>query len=111
MSRNLLPNYADTANSGAHHHGHGVSIILPAPPQPSSDSSSRTPAATTVCLNGGGQGVTVTVNRGNPTTITQTNLVYQTTQVSGTVWVGYVDQSSFSPFRRLLLSPLRLLRL
>ncbi|OIW28951.1 hypothetical protein CONLIGDRAFT_401496 [Coniochaeta ligniaria NRRL 30616] len=55
-----------------------------------------TPAATTVCLNGGGQGITVTVNRGNPTTVTQTNLVYQTTQVSGTVWVGQTQYTTFT---------------
>lgn len=55
-----------------------------------------TPAATTVCLNGNGQGVTVTVNRGNPTTVTQTNIVYQTTQVSGTVWVGQTQYTTFT---------------
>ena len=64
----------------------------------SDSSSSRTPAATTVCLNGGGQGVTVTVNRGNPTTVTQTNLVYQTTQISGTIWVGYVNKFFYPGF-------------
>ncbi|KAK3383933.1 hypothetical protein B0T24DRAFT_662358 [Lasiosphaeria ovina] len=51
--------------------------------------SSRTPAASTVCANGGQPGVTVTVNRGTPTLATETSLVYQTTHLSGTLYIGY----------------------
>ncbi|KAB5577570.1 hypothetical protein GE09DRAFT_1168517 [Coniochaeta sp. 2T2.1] len=69
-----------------------------------------TPAATTVCLNGGGQGATVTVNRGNPTTVTQTNLVYQTTQVSGTVWTNSVYYFHKLGERHGLLESRRLVR-
>ncbi|KAK0733323.1 hypothetical protein B0T26DRAFT_797387 [Lasiosphaeria miniovina] len=48
-----------------------------------------TPAASTICANGGQPGVTVTVNRGTPTLATETSLVYQTTHLSGTLYIGY----------------------
>lgn len=47
-----------------------------------------TPAASTVCRDGGQGGATVTVIRGNTAAVTQTDIVYQTTHLSGTVWVG-----------------------
>src|SRR3569833_858099 len=51
----------------------------------------RTPAPTTVGTAGGRQAVTVTVNRGGGGgAVTQTNIVYSTTHMSGTVWVVYV---------------------
>jgi hypothetical protein len=48
------------------------------------------PAPQTQCANGGrpGQVVTVTVNQGGAATATQTNIVYSTTHLTGTVWVG-----------------------
>jgi len=54
--------------------------------------SHSTPAPSTICQGGGGNqgGVTVTVVRGNTAAITQTDIVYRTTHLSGTVWVGYV---------------------
>lgn len=48
----------------------------------------RAPAPTTVC-QGGGEAVVVTVNP-NSSAVTQTNLVYETSILSGTVVVGYV---------------------
>ncbi|KAK3906716.1 hypothetical protein C8A05DRAFT_40471 [Staphylotrichum tortipilum] len=46
-----------------------------------------TPSPSTVCA-GGNPGVTITVTRGNPVPVTQTDVVYLTTHLSGTVWVG-----------------------
>ncbi len=48
-----------------------------------------TPSPSTVCA-GGTAGVTVTVNKGNPTAVTSTNVVYITSHLTGTVYVGYV---------------------
>ncbi|KAK3316662.1 hypothetical protein B0H66DRAFT_604940 [Apodospora peruviana] len=56
-----------------------------------------TPAPSTVCGSGGAAGTTVTVNRGTPTTTTQTNVVYQTTHLSGTLWIGYVPRLALLP--------------
>ncbi|KAK1750798.1 hypothetical protein QBC47DRAFT_86886 [Echria macrotheca] len=48
-----------------------------------------TPAPSTVCAGGGGgPGVTVTVIRGGQGTVTQTDFIYRTTHLSGTVWIG-----------------------
>ena len=44
------------------------------------------PPPTTVC-QGGGEAVVITVNP-NGDAVTQTNLVYETSYLSGTVWVG-----------------------
>ncbi|KAK4211109.1 hypothetical protein QBC37DRAFT_447042 [Rhypophila decipiens] len=55
-----------------------------------------TPAPSTVCGGGGGPAATVTVNRGNPTTTTQTNLAYQTTHLTGTVWVGQTQYTTIT---------------
>ncbi|EAQ84688.1 hypothetical protein CHGG_08702 [Chaetomium globosum CBS 148.51] len=46
-----------------------------------------TPAPSTVCT-GGNPDVTITINRGNPTPVTRTDVVYLTSHLSGTVWVG-----------------------
>jgi hypothetical protein len=46
-----------------------------------------TPAPSTVC-SGGNPDVTITINRGNPTAVTRTDVVYLTSHLSGTVWVG-----------------------
>ncbi|KAJ9141739.1 hypothetical protein NKR23_g7708 [Pleurostoma richardsiae] len=47
-----------------------------------------TPAASTVCSDGNAPGATVTIVRGNPTQVTQTNIAYSTTHITGIVWVG-----------------------
>ena len=44
------------------------------------------PEPTTVC-RGGGEAAVITVNP-NQSAVTQTNLVYETSYLSGTVWVG-----------------------
>ncbi|GAB1316216.1 hypothetical protein MFIFM68171_06426 [Madurella fahalii] len=46
-----------------------------------------TPPPSTVCASGR-PGVTVTVNRGDPAAVTETDIVYLTSHLSGTVWVG-----------------------
>ncbi|KAK4042660.1 hypothetical protein C8A01DRAFT_44408 [Parachaetomium inaequale] len=46
-----------------------------------------TPNPSTVCA-GGSPDVTITVNRGNPTPVTRTDIIYLTSHLSGTVWVG-----------------------
>lgn len=48
----------------------------------------RHPPPTTVC-QGSGRAVVVTVNPNQPP-VTETNLVYETSHLAGTVWVGYV---------------------
>jgi hypothetical protein len=53
------------------------------------------PAPTTVCSGGGRPGQTVTVNP-PASTVTQTNIIYQTTHLSGTVWVGQTAFTTFS---------------
>ncbi len=53
--------------------------------------AASTPSPSTVCA-GGNPGVTVTVNIGNPP-VTRTDVVYVTSHLSGTVWVGYVVSS------------------
>ncbi|KAK0616229.1 hypothetical protein B0T14DRAFT_242742 [Immersiella caudata] len=53
-----------------------------------------TPAPSTVCREGGGGGVTVTVIRGNTAVVTQTDVVYRTTHLSGTVWVGQTQYTT-----------------
>ncbi|CAK7202755.1 hypothetical protein SEUCBS139899_005482 [Sporothrix eucalyptigena] len=58
-----------------------------------------TPSPSTVCANGGGgnqPGATVTVTRGGTGVVTQTNIVYQTTKVSGTVWVGQTQYTTIT---------------
>ncbi|KJR84532.1 uncharacterized protein SPSK_09258 [Sporothrix schenckii 1099-18] len=53
-----------------------------------------TPSPSTVCANGGNgrPGAVVTVTRGgNGGVATQTDIVYQTTRVPGTVWVGTIS--------------------
>ncbi len=57
--------------------------------------TASTPSPSTVCA-GGTAGVTVTVNRGNPTAVTSTNVVYITSHLTGTVYVGYVVSFSLS---------------
>ncbi|KAK3937407.1 hypothetical protein QBC46DRAFT_319704 [Diplogelasinospora grovesii] len=54
------------------------------------------PAPSTVCANGGTPGATVTVNRGSPTTATQINLIYQTTHLSGTLWIGQTQYTTYT---------------
>jgi hypothetical protein len=46
-----------------------------------------TPTPSTVC-SGGNSDVTITTNRGNPTPVTRTDVVYLTSHLSGTVWIG-----------------------
>jgi hypothetical protein len=53
------------------------------------------PPAATVCAGGGRPGQTVTVNPPGAT-VTQTNIVYQTTHLSGTVWVGQTQFTTFT---------------
>lgn len=53
-----------------------------------------TPAPSTVCAGGNAPGATITVNRGTPAPVTQTNMVYQTVHISGTVWVGQTQYST-----------------
>ncbi|KAL1902869.1 hypothetical protein Sste5346_000780 [Sporothrix stenoceras] len=55
-----------------------------------------TPAPSTVCANGSNNkpGATVTVTRGGNGVVTQTDVVYQTTKVSGTVWVGQTQYTT-----------------
>jgi hypothetical protein len=53
------------------------------------------PPAATVCNGQGRPSVTVTINKPT-TTATQTNVVYQTTHLSGTVWVGTTVYTTFS---------------
>ncbi|KAM7186302.1 hypothetical protein V8F20_011437 [Naviculisporaceae sp. PSN 640] len=55
-----------------------------------------TPAPSTVCGGGGGPAATVTVNRGTATTTTQTNLVYSTSHLTGTVWVGQTQYTTIT---------------
>lgn len=55
-----------------------------------------TPAPSTVCGNGGAPGTTVTVNRGTPGTFTQTDIVYRTTHLSGTTWIGTTAYTTFT---------------
>ena len=63
----------------------------------STDAQLSTPAPSTICANGGSQ-ATVTVVRGNTGAVTQTDVVYRTTRLSGTVWVGYVNNTSVPLF-------------
>jgi len=56
-----------------------------------------TPTPQTACRDGGGgRQVTVTVARGGGGAVTQTNIVYSTTRVSGTVWVVATTTSTIS---------------
>ncbi|KAK3394867.1 hypothetical protein B0H63DRAFT_556017 [Podospora didyma] len=55
-----------------------------------------TPAPSTVCANGNNPGTTVTVSRGTPVTVTDTSLIYQTTQLSGTLWVGETKYTTYT---------------
>ena len=55
-----------------------------------------TPAPSTICLNGGNPGVTITVVRGNTGAVTQTDYIYRTTRMSGTVWVGQTQYTTIT---------------
>ncbi|KAK4154180.1 hypothetical protein C8A00DRAFT_43041 [Chaetomidium leptoderma] len=46
-----------------------------------------TPTPLTVCA-AGNPGVTITIDKGNPTPVTLTDIVYLTSHLTGTVWVG-----------------------
>ncbi|KAK4191165.1 hypothetical protein QBC35DRAFT_488361 [Podospora australis] len=54
-----------------------------------------TPPPSTVCV-GNAPGATVTVFRGTPTPVTQTDLVYLTSHLSGTVWIGQTQYTTFT---------------
>jgi hypothetical protein len=52
-----------------------------------------TPPASTVCAGGNGD-VTITVNRGTPAPVTRTDVIYLTSHLSGTVWVGQTQYTT-----------------
>lgn len=52
-----------------------------------------TPAASTVCV-GGNNGIVITVNVGGGNPVTQTDIVYQTSHIGGTVWVGQTQYTT-----------------
>jgi len=54
-----------------------------------------TPAPSTAC-SGGSPDVTITVNKGNTAAVTQTDVVYLTSHLSGTVWVGQTYVTTFT---------------
>lgn len=54
------------------------------------------PPASTICADGGRPAVTVTVNPGGQGQVTQTNIVYSTTRLAGTVWVGQTAYTTIS---------------
>lgn len=54
-----------------------------------------TPPATTIC-SGGSPGTTITSTRGKPSTTTQSSIVYITTQVTGTVYVGITQYTTYT---------------
>ncbi|KAK0614971.1 hypothetical protein B0T17DRAFT_582703 [Bombardia bombarda] len=55
-----------------------------------------TPAPSTACINGGSPGSTVTVTRGPVSTVTQTSIIYQTTHLTGTVWIGQTEYTTYT---------------
>jgi len=54
-----------------------------------------TPAPSTVCT-GGNPDVTITISRGNGTPVTRTDVVYLTSHLSGTVWVGQTQVTTIT---------------
>jgi len=52
-----------------------------------------TPAPSTICV-GGASGVTITVNVGGGGAVTQTDIVYQTSHIRGTVFVGQTSYTT-----------------
>ncbi|KAK3332424.1 hypothetical protein B0T19DRAFT_398192 [Cercophora scortea] len=55
-----------------------------------------TPAPSTQCISGANAAVTVTINKGSPTTVTETNIAYDTTHLSATVWVGQTQYTTIT---------------
>ncbi|KAK4466468.1 hypothetical protein QBC42DRAFT_335552 [Cladorrhinum samala] len=55
-----------------------------------------TPPPSTICAGGNAPGATVTVIRGTATPVTQTDLVYLTSHLSGTVWIGQTQYTTFT---------------
>jgi hypothetical protein len=76
-------------------------LVTTIPPRTTTELAFRTitqtvnPPPNTICSGGGRPGQTVTVAPPQAT-ITQTNLVYQTTHLSGTVWVGQTQYTTLS---------------
>jgi hypothetical protein len=52
--------------------------------------------------------VTVTVNKGTPAPVTRTDVIYITSHLSGTIWVGYVFLVPWRVFPCLLADMRRL---
>ncbi|KAK1828183.1 hypothetical protein QBC39DRAFT_360067 [Podospora conica] len=53
-----------------------------------------TPAPSTVCVGGNAGGVTITVNVGGGGQVTQTDIIYQTSHIRGTVYVGQTSYTT-----------------
>ncbi|KAK3682164.1 hypothetical protein B0T22DRAFT_386440 [Podospora appendiculata] len=65
-----------------------------------------TPAPSTQCISGANAAVTVTINKGSPTPVTETNIAYDTTHLSATIYVGCVVYIFFPFFPALNHQPL-----